>query len=585
MTNIKFIFYKILFLFIILYSGYSKSYTISEEISDKYFSIFSKEVLKKEDIDKYKKIFILQEDCKWKEANKKILTINNKILLGHVLAQRYLHPRCYRSKFIELSSWLKRYNDHPQAKRIYRLAIRRMPEGYKRPKQPSKVVGIETNLLEKKTRKKYKSSKKLNKNQRLQKNKLINSIKYRVNKGWPTGAVKLLNQRDVNILLDQVEIDQQKELIAKGYFLADKNNLAIKYASEAVKNSGAYVPYANWTAGLSAWRLKDYRAAAKFFTDFSLSLEDDEWHKSSGSFWAARSYAELNEYKEINFWLKKSAVNANSFYGILANRILGVPKPIDWNFTKTDSNIEQKISSLPSGNRIKALIQVGLLNELENEIIKLNSTMNKDVAMWSLDIAQSFNLAYTQLKITGRLAEYGITLPIRYSYPLPLWKPKNGFNIEPALIYAFMHQESRFNSTAKSHQGAMGLMQIMPSTAKYISTNKQVKRNNSNILKIPEINIEVGQEYIEYLLELKPIKKNLIFLTAAYNGGPGNLKKWQENTNYLNDPLLFMESIPSRETRWFIEKVLTKYWVYSDKLGKNANSLEMLANGESPIYK
>ena len=159
-----------------------------------------------------------------------------------------------------------------------------------------------------------------------------------------------------------------------------------------------------------------------------------------------------------------------------------------------------------------------------------------------------------------------------------------GFTIDPALIYAFMHQESTFNTTAKSSQGAIGLMQIMPATAKFISTNKQVKRNNSNILKIPEINLEVGQEYIKYLMNLDLIQKNLIYLAAAYNGGPGNLKKWQDNTNYFDDPLLFMESIPSRETRWFIEKVLTKYWIYNNKLNNKTNSLEMLAKGDNPIY-
>ena len=62
------------------------------------------------------------------------------------------------------------------------------------------------------------------------------------------------------------------------------------------------------------------------------------------------------------------------------------------------------------------------------------------------------------------------------------------------------------------------------------------------------------------------------------------LKKWLKNTNYQDDPLLFMESIPSRETRWFIEKVLTKYWLYQDYLEEESNSLEMLAKGENPIY-
>jgi soluble lytic murein transglycosylase-like protein len=175
-------------------------------------------------------------------------------------------------------------------------------------------------------------------------------------------------------------------------------------------------------------------------------------------------------------------------------------------------------------------------------------------------------------------------LPTKFFYPTPFWQPKNGFTLEPELIYAFAHQESMFNENAKSPKGAMGLMQVMPSTAKFITTNKQVKRNNANILKIPEINLEVGQEYIEYLLKLKSVDNNLIYLTAAYNGGPGNLQKWQEKTNHLDDPLFFMESIPSRETRWFIEKVLTKYWIYQNKKGIESKSLRLLANGKEPIY-
>ena len=234
-------------------------------------------------------------------ANKYILEIESNILMGHVLAQRYLHPKCYRSKYLELYSWLKKYNDHPQARRVYRLAVRRMPQGYKSPPQPSKVVGIENTILEPKKNTKYVSQKKLSKNQRKEKKKLINAIKSRVNRGWPTGAVKLLKQRDVTILLDQVEIDQQKELIAKGYFLADKNELAIRYASEALEKSALHVSYAGWTAGLSSWRLKNYEQAADFFSNFAISLKEDVWHQASGSFWAARAYAKLNQYEDIIF--------------------------------------------------------------------------------------------------------------------------------------------------------------------------------------------------------------------------------------------------------------------------------------------
>ena len=573
------------FIKIIIFIFFSNQiHAYQEEIAIKYKNIFNTNILSDKDIILYRNIYDLQENCKWKSANKYILKIQNKILLGHILAQRYLHPNCYKSKYLELYYWLKKYNDYPQAKRIYRLAIKRMPKGYKSPTKPSKPIGIKSDNFERKSSKKHKSQKKLSKNQKKEKKKLLNNIKSRVNKGWPTGALQLLQQRDVNILLDQIEIDQQKELIAKGYFLANKNELAVKYASEALVNSAYKVPYAAWTAGLASWRLEKYKEAADFFTLFSISLKDDSWHQTSGSFWAARSYSKLGDYDKINFWLNRASNNPASFYGMLSLEILGVKEKINWN---NDLNLKidkSTLFKLPSGKRLQALIQVGFVNEIEKEIIYLNSLNNKKIAQESISLADNFNLAYTQLKITNKLELLGIKVRPNLYYPTPVWQPRGGYKIDKELLYAFMHQESMFNYKAKSKRGAMGLMQVLPSTAKFITSNKDVKRNSSNILINPEINLEVGQEYISYLLKLEIVSNNLIYLAAAYNGGPGNLKKWKQETNYLDDPLFFMESIPSRETRWFIEKILTKYWIYQDKYQKEITSLKMLANGKDPLY-
>ncbi len=554
------------------------------DIAEKYKNIFTSKVLSDEDVHYYQKAYLFQEQCKWKSANRYILKIENKTLLGHIYAQKFLHPNCYRSQYLELYYWLKKYNDHPQAKRIYRLAIKRMPPGYKSPTKPSLPVGIESETTNVTKNKKYKSTKKLSNSQRAEKRKLINGIKSRVNKGWPTGALQLLSQRDVNLLLDQVEIDQQKELIAKGYFLANKNKLAIQYASEALVKSAKYVPYAAWTAGLSSWRLQKYEDAAKYFSLFSISLKDDDWHQTSGSFWTARAYAKLGKYDDINFWLKRASNNPNSFYGMLALEILGVEDKIDWHKQSNLNKNNSKLLNLPSGKRIQTLIQVGFASELEKEIIHINSVLNREIAQESISIAENFDLAYTQLKIVNKLEQFGMDVPTHLYYPTSVWKPRDGFKLEKELIHAFMHQESMFNTLAKSKDGAMGLMQVLPSTAKFITKSKDVKRNNSNILKNPEINLEVGQEYLTYLLDLEVVSRNLIFLAAAYNGGPGNLQKWKRETNYLDDSLFFMESIPSRETRWFIEKILTKYWIYQNKNEKEMRSLKMLANGNDPLY-
>ena len=116
----------LLFITLFLFGSFLvKATVVNDEISKKYSQIFSQNILIDSDINNYKKVFEYQETCEWKMANKYILQIENNILMGHVLSQRYLHPKCYRSKYLELYSWLKKYNDHPQARKIYRLADRK----------------------------------------------------------------------------------------------------------------------------------------------------------------------------------------------------------------------------------------------------------------------------------------------------------------------------------------------------------------------------------------------------------------------------------------------------------------------------
>jgi soluble lytic murein transglycosylase-like protein len=73
-------------------------------------------------------------------------------------------------------------------------------------------------------------------------------------------------------------------------------------------------------------------------------------------------------------------------------------------------------------------------------------------------------------------------------------------------------------------------------------------------------------------------------LVTAYNGGPGNLAKWRRETRFGDDPLLFIESLPARETRDFIERVMANFWIYRHQLGQETPSLDAIAAGEWPSY-
>ena len=169
-------------------------------------------------------------------------------------------------------------------------------------------------------------------------------------------------------------------------------------------------------------------------------------------------------------------------------------------------------------------------------------------------------------------------------YPIPNWRPADGFKVDRALLYAFMRQESAFNVRATSVAGARGLMQLMPATASMMARDK-LKGARAAELYDPELNLSLGQKYLGHLLEDPTVQGDLFRLAAAYNGGPGNLAKWDRRQADMGDSLMFIESLPVHETRDFIERVLANLWIYRQRLGQESGSLDAVAAGERPMYE
>jgi soluble lytic murein transglycosylase len=168
---------------------------------------------------------------------------------------------------------------------------------------------------------------------------------------------------------------------------------------------------------------------------------------------------------------------------------------------------------------------------------------------------------------------------------MPSWQPAHGYTLDRALVFAFMRAESAFDPRAESHAGARGLMQVMPATAHYIAMNSDLELPYGNALFEPETSILFGQAYLENLLQRPSIGNNLIFLAVAYNAGPGRVSRWQEKLTGHEDPLLFLESIPMREPRVYVKKVLSNFWTYRARLGQPEPSLEALARNHWPTYR
>ena len=509
------------------------------------------------DVDLYRRIFDVQEDGDWKAADGLIARLEDRVLMGHVMAQRYLHPTKYRSKYKELKAWMAEYADHPDAPRLYKLARRRQPANWRAPKRPD----------------------------RRRVRALQRMIRGRLRHGHTLAVKKLIQTDEVKRLFSTAQHDQAKARLGRGYFSAGRDEWALMWAGQAAGRSGRYLPEAHWTAGLAAWRLNKFDVAARHFEAVARQDATSPWLVSAGAFWAARARLVNRQPEKVNPLLKAAARHPRTFYGLLARHMLGEEMGFRWAVPPLAGDTIEKLSARPRGRRAMALLRVGENRRAERELRNLGAFADDELARGILALASRGSMPSLAVRLDNRLYPNGGGYD-GAAYPLPPWTPEGGFRIDKALIFALVRQESRFNPKAKSWAGARGLMQLMPRTASFVARDRRYHRHGHQrrMLFKPEINLSLGQRYIEILLADQKIKGDLFLMAAAWNGGPGNLNKWRRQTDDLNDPLFFIESLPSRETRIFIEKVLSNLWIYRNRLGQHAPSLDAIAEGRWPVY-
>jgi soluble lytic murein transglycosylase-like protein len=438
--------------------------------------------------DRYRQIFRLQEAGDFAGSDRLISDLTDPVLLGHVLADRYLSPG-YKTKTKELTDWLKSYSALPEADAIYTLAAKK---------------GVKKAALTK-----------------------------------PKFDITRVGSPD--------------------------------------ENSSDNDP--NWQAGLESWRAKKYEQAALQFEKAAIRTNSSDWDRAAAAYWASRAHVRAKHPDKVSHWLKVASEFPRTFYGQLATRALGLEPTFDWRVpTLTGSHGAQLMTSR-IGKRALALLQVGETDLAEKELLILQSESDTDVSDALVAISQAYRLPSLALKIGSWRHLKGGPRMDAALYPLPSWKPATGFKVDQALLFSVMRQESGFNPNAVSGAGAVGLMQLMPSTAKAIGAPAGLR------LKDPLTSLAYGQKYIQRLLEDSAVKGDLFMMAAAYNAGPGNLAKWKKSIRGSEDPLLFIESLPSRETRNFVERVMAGYWVYQARLGQPQRSLEAVANGAWPSYQ
>ena len=528
-------------------------------------------VLSIEERDRYRRIFQAQGARDWATADAEIAKVSDKTLMGYVDAQRLLSPG-YTARYEQLAAWLQDYNDHPDAPGIYKLAqARRTPgSGDLTPASfVSSTPGSPT----------FAAARTVTGADAARAAELRARLQRMADDGGFNSAFVLLDQKETVALLGGPEVELWRGRIRTRALEADSQR------GMQVPVDLSAPPDANWNAGLSAFTSGNMSEAARRFELVADALPDQasSWTLAAGAFWAARTNLLAGNPQKFAPYLKRAALHGRTFHGLVAQKMLGMQIVANWNVPAIDRKRADVLRNDRAGRRALALFQLGASTAAERELFAATIDADPQYIETVLAVAQKASLPALSVRIGNaawdqrdKIAGYDGAM-----YPLPPWQPTAGYSLDKALIYAFMRQESAFNPKARSYVGAMGLMQLMPSTARLVANKFAPEAAGGNPYD-PSINMSLGQGYIASLLN--DVDNNLVRTVAGYNGGPGNVNRWDNSLNASADPLLYIASIPLNETRDFVQRVLANYWMYQIRFGQPTPSLDQIAAHEWPRY-
>ena len=531
-----------------------------------------------------RRAFALQERGDLQAADRAIGAAQSDLLLGHLLAARDL-GRFHRATAAELTDWLARYATQPDAPAIRALLLRRLPRGSSVPPLPV-VAAIPPPSPSEPPPEQTVAEAGSEPVPLPRQPALERSVAVRLQRAGPQSALRLI---DKSRGVGRAYAGVLRGEVARTLFTRNEDAKALHVAQLAADGARPEhdVGLAAYIGGLAAWRLDDMTEARRLFADAAGAAVATPQQRAAAAFWSARAADRMDDPAAAVRWLRQAATERTTLHGLIARRVLGLPTGIVPSSALLSQADVDAIAATDGGWRAFALLQVGQPQRAADELLGLWPAVrdNPELRRALLLVAAGVGLTDCAARLAAwSEAQEPDTSPgagedLRFA--LPRLRPAGGFQVDPALVYGLARVESNFDPTAVSAMGARGLMQLMPETARYVGGDASLDGDG---LHDPALNLELGQRYVLLLSTQQPIDGDLLRLLASYNAGLGGYLEWAHAVRDDGDPLMFIEAIPTDETRRFVERVLTYTWVYAARLHVPAPSLDDMAAGRFPRF-
>ena len=368
-------------------------------------------------------------------------------------------------------------------------------------------------------------------------------MRWRRRKGFDDRARELLDPLPSELSRPNAWWREGRKLV-RDALIEGQISMAYRIASDHRQTDPRNRAEAEWLAGWIALRfLTDPGIAYTHFTEFHRGVRFPI-SVARGAYWCARAAAAGGHPDLARDWYEKAAAIPTAYYGQLAAAENSPRKPLG--FLRPPIPSDQDIKAMNDNELMQAvrvLADLGQRDLIDPFIEQLNADARTPgqhalVAVAALS-ANRQNLA---VKSARRSSWSGIHL-LKYGYPL--LEIDDGSPPEQALLSSIVRQESGFDPKAVSFSGAHGLMQLMPAMAHEVASRLKKYYSKSRLLTDIEYNIALGRAYISELLN--KFGGSYVLALAAYNAGPGRVKRWVRDIGDPRDefvePLMHMAPV------------------------------------------
>lgn len=320
------------------------------------------------------------------------------------------------------------------------------------------------------------------------------------------------------------------------------------------------------------WRVRtglqrgDWNMTLTWLNRLTLTEQKDlQWQ-----YWRARALEAVGQRRNAR-QIYRHLAKQRDYYGFLAADRLDVSYPmkdVPIRVSEEELNALEQIAGI---QRARELQWLGRWWEARSEWQYAIAQLNQQDLKKAAKLAQRWGWHY-QAIVTLARAGYWDDLELRFPLPFRDTVLTNARrkDIDPAWVYAVMRQESLFRTDIRSSAGALGLMQIMPSTGQHIATDLQLSLPSYYALLQADTNILYGTHYLRHTLD--KLQDNSLLATAAYNAGPQKVAAWLPAKEAMEADR-WVETLPYLETRRYVKRVMEYATIYQYRLGLTGSSM------------